>query len=110
MTLHDAEVTVTHVTGRSHPDGRGNSIPETVQIVLERCNVQPVDTTEVNGVGPVTLRLRIATAAGDPHDEISPADEVRIPGRSGVFSVDGDPMTYQHVRGHTEFYVKRTRR
>lgn len=109
MALHGASVTVHHATGRSKPDGRGNSVPVVEDIELDRCNVQPVDSTEVDE-GPTTLRLRITTAAGDPHDEISPADSVTIPGRSGAFEVYGDVLTYQHIRPHTEFYVKRTRR
>lgn len=109
MSLHDASVTVSHATGRTKPDGRGNTVPVVEPIELEGCNVQPIDSTETDG-GPVSLRLRIATAPNDPHDEISPADSVTIPGRSGVFEVYGDVMTYQHIRPHTEFYVKRTRR
>lgn len=109
MALHDASVTVHHKTGRSKPDGRGNSVPVVEDIDLDRCNVQPVESTEVDD-GPVTLRLRISTAPGDPHDEITAADEVTVPGRSGVFEVYGDPMTYQHIRPHTEFYARRVRR
>lgn len=109
MSLHDASVIVHRKTGRSVPDGRGNTVPVVVDLELVGCNVQPVDSTEVDD-GPVSLRLRISTATGDPHDEISPADTVTIPGRSGTFDVYGDVMTYQHIRPHTEFYVKRTRR
>jgi hypothetical protein len=109
VSLHDASIVVHRQTGRTKPDGRGNTVPVVEDLPLDRCNVQPIDTTETEA-GPVQLRLRIATAPGDPHDEISPADAVTIPGRAGSFEVYGDVMTYQHIRPHTEFYVRRTRR
>lgn len=109
MSLHDAIVTVHHVTGKAVPDGRGTPVTPTEDLVLKGCNVQPVDTLEIDS-GTVSLRLRISTAVNDPHDEITAADTLTIPGRSGTWQVDGDVMTYQHIRPHTEFYVKRVRR
>ncbi|MFD7319230.1 hypothetical protein [Streptomyces sp. NPDC059883] len=86
-------------------DDRGHDVYEDVRRDVDRCNMQPVSSTEANdNRTQVITRWRLA---GPPDLALTAISRVEF--RGVLYEVDGDPGAYESYGGildHTECFLK----